>query len=178
MISGSARQASNSVFSDSTGTSRSSSWIYEAARHHFGSWRRALKAAGVDLKHVRLPKGPRKLDKDQIIRDLLERHEAGLSMKCTEVCLENRALATAAMNAFHSWGRALAAAGLGPAQPEGGKKWNKEKIISAIKARHQAGKPCNYMAARKDESALVSAARRYFGNWRNALVVAGMTQHD
>ena len=150
--------------------------FYEAARHHFGSWRRALKAAGVDLKHVRLPKGPRKLDKDQIIRDLLERHKAGLSMKCTEVCLENRALATAAMNAFHSWGRALAAAGLGPPQPEGGKKWNKEKIIAAIKARHQIGKPCNYMAARKDESALVSAARRYFGNWRTALSAAGITQ--
>ena len=149
--------------------------FYEAARQHFGSWRRALKAAGVDLKHVRLPRKPRKLDKEKIIQELRERHEAGLSMTCTKVCLENRALATAAMNAFHSWGRALAAAGLGPAQPEGGKKWNRGNIIAAIKARNEAGKPCNYMAARKDESALVSAARRYFGNWRTALVAAGIT---
>lgn len=78
------------------------------------------------------------------------------------------------MNAFHSWGRALAAAGLGPAQPEGGKKWSRVKIVAAIKARHDAGKPCNYMDARKDESALVSAARRYFGNWRTALKAAGL----
>ena len=54
-----------------------------------------------------------KLDRQEIIQTLRKRHEAGLTLKCTEVCLENRDLATAAINAFSSWGRALAAAGLG-----------------------------------------------------------------
>ena len=88
--------------------------LYEAARQHFGSWRKALVAAGVNLEHVCLPRKPRKLDKQKIIQQLRERHEAGQSLRRNQVCLENRALATAAINAFHSWRRALAAAGLVP----------------------------------------------------------------
>ena len=28
--------------------------LYEAARQHFGTWRQALRAAGIDLEHARL----------------------------------------------------------------------------------------------------------------------------
>lgn len=148
--------------------------LYEAARHHFGSWRKSLIAAGIDVQHVRKPRKPRKLDRQEIIQTLRDRHEAGLTLKCTEVCLENRDLATAAINAFNSWGRALAAAGLGPPLPDEGKIWNREKIIADIQERHRSGKPCNYQSARVDDQALVSAARRYFGNWRTALTAAGI----
>ena len=150
--------------------------FYEAARQHFGTWRNALRAAGVNLEHVRLPKKPRTLDKEKIIRQLRQRHEAGLSMKRNDVCLENRALATAAINAFHSWRRALAAAGLASSEhlTAGGKRWSKQRVIEAIHARIREGKQINYSATRRDDSALVSAARRYFGNWSKALLAAGV----
>ena len=150
--------------------------FYEAARHHFGTWRNALREAGINLEHVRLPKKPRTLDKDKIIRQLHKRHEAGLSMKRNDVCLDNRALATAAINAFHSWRRALVAAGLAPKEllAARGNRWSKERIIELIHARQREGKPINYSAIRREDSALISAARRYFGNWSKALLAAGV----
>ncbi|MDP6723165.1 MAG: hypothetical protein QGF59_31175 [Pirellulaceae bacterium] len=150
--------------------------LYDAARHHFGTWQNALREAGINLEHVRLPKKPRTLDKDKIIRQLHKRHEAGLSMKRNDVCLDNRALATAAINAFHSWRRALAAAGLAPEEllAARGNRWSKERIIELIHARQREGKPINYSAIRREDSALISAARRYFGNWSKALLAAGV----
>ena len=150
--------------------------FYEAARHHFGTWRNAVREAGINLEHVRLPKKPRTLDKDKIIWQLRKRHEVGLSMKRNDVCLDNRVLATAAINAFHSWRRALVAAGLAPEELLAcrGNRWSKERIIEVIHARQREGKPINYSAIRREDSALISAARRYFGNWSKTLLAAGV----
>ncbi len=68
-------------------------------------------------------------------------------MKRNDVCLENRALATAAINAFHSWRRALAAAGLASEEnlAAGCKRWDKQRIIEeALKTRQQDGKKVTY----------------------------------
>ena len=88
--------------------------LYEAAREHFGTWRRALCAAGINTQHANLPPHVRRLSKPQIIEAIQHRHHAGLSLSWAVICLENRALAHAAKNRFRSWRQALAAAGLGP----------------------------------------------------------------
>ena len=118
--------------------------FHEAACDRFGSWRLALKEAGVNLAQIRRPRRkPRKLDKDEIIQQIRQRHEAGLPMTRTEVCLDNQAPATAVVGAFGNWGRVLAAAGLGPSAPEAGLKWTKEKVLAAIRERMRSGKPCD-----------------------------------
>ena len=123
-----------------------------------------------------MPPRHRPLDKEKIILQLRQRHEAGLSMRRNQVCLENCGLARAAIHAFFSWRRAMAAAGLAPEGhlAAGGTKWSKRRIIVAIHARKQAGKDIHYTATRRDDYALVSAARRYFGNWSKALAAAGV----
>jgi hypothetical protein len=88
--------------------------LYDAARRHFGGWKRALRAAGIDLKKAGLRTQRRRLDKQAIIAALQERHREGRSLRCCDVWREDRGLATAAKHAFFSWWRALVAAGVAP----------------------------------------------------------------
>ena len=102
--------------------------LCEAARQHFGTWRRALCAAGINIKYVNLPANPRRFSKPQIIEAIRQRQLAGLSLSWTVVCMENRMLANAAKNGFRSWRLALAAAGL---EPENALPVNKPELPSA-----------------------------------------------
>jgi lipase chaperone LimK len=70
----------------------------------------------------------------------------------------------------------MVAAGLAPEEflAATGNRWSKERILEVIHARQREGKPINYSAIRREDSALISAARRYFGNWSKALLAAGV----
>ena len=52
------------------------------------------------------------------------------------------------------------------------RRWNKENVVKAIQARHAAGLPMT--GVRKNDSGLCSAAYKHFGNWRNAVIAAGL----
>jgi hypothetical protein len=54
------------------------------------------------------------------------------------------------------------------------RKWDDEIVIQRIQDRRREGRPLTYERTRTDDSALVAAARRYFGNWRAALKAAGI----
>ena len=60
--------------------------LYEAARQHFGTWRNALRAAGINLEHA-FVRRPRKHDKQQLLETIKQRHESGATLMWTEVCL-------------------------------------------------------------------------------------------
>lgn len=83
--------------------------LYEAAVRHFGSWREALTAAGVNLVNVTHRK-PRNLDREAMLLWLRNRQFAGQSVIWTDVCLENRDYALAIRREFGSWAKARAAA--------------------------------------------------------------------
>jgi hypothetical protein len=80
---------------------------YEAAVRHFGSWREALTAAGINLANVTRHR-PKNLDHDAMLLWIRNRKEAGQSF--TFICLENRDYALAIKREFGSWARALEAA--------------------------------------------------------------------
>jgi hypothetical protein len=82
---------------------------YEAAVRHFGSWREALTAAGINLANVTRHR-PKNLDRDAMLLWIRNRKEAGQSFTFSEVCLENRDYALAIKREFGSWARALEAA--------------------------------------------------------------------
>ena len=151
--------------------------LYDAARRLFGSWREALSAVGLKLENAHLLGRPRKLKKDELIIQLRQRHESGQSLAWRIVCLDNHAFATAVKRAFGSWRRALAAAGLASEQTALGRvqKWNQQRILEAIRLRHQAGKPLRCTRVREEDSGLVSAARRFFATWDEAVAAAEIT---
>jgi hypothetical protein len=150
--------------------------LFEAARRLFGGWKEALCCAGIELRRVNKRSKPRRLDREKILADLLQRHKAEHSMRWTHVCMEDRALATAAKNAFNGWRRALVAAGLlSPLEPRlHPNKWNRQNVIEGIQQRYQEGKCLHYKGVGRDDGGLLYAARRHFGSWNNALVAAGV----
>jgi len=80
-----------------------------AALLHFGSWRAALTAAGINLANVSRRR-PKHLDRELMIRWLQQRRAAGQSLTWTAVCLENRGYALAIRRVFRNWREAIAAA--------------------------------------------------------------------
>jgi len=83
--------------------------LHGAALHHFGSWRAALTAAGINLANVSRRR-PKHLDRELMILWLQQRRAAGQSLTWTAVCLENRDNALAIRRVFRSWREAIAAA--------------------------------------------------------------------
>ena len=152
--------------------------LVDAARRLFGGWKEALRIAGVNLKRANMKYKVRELNREEIIRDLRRRQNAGLSLRWNHVCFENRALATAAKNAFHGWRRAVLAAGIATESEKTvrRRKWDKQRVIEAILRLQEQGKPLHGKGLYENSDALVRVARRYFGSWNNALQAAALQQ--
>ena len=144
--------------------------LFEAANRHFGRWRAALNAVGVNPNNVSRKSKSRHHDRQQIIIALQQYYAAGCSLSWSVVCLDNHELASAAKNAFLTWRRALNSAGLPvPAPINPNRRWSNKMIVEAIQARVQAGKSLVMRDACREEPALVAAAQRHFGSWGDAM---------
>lgn len=78
-------------------------------RKHFGSWRKAIAASGLDYDAIRRY---REWDADMIIGKLFELNEQGIDMNAKHMEEYDITLITAARRRFDSWDKALTAAGL------------------------------------------------------------------
>jgi hypothetical protein len=78
-------------------------------KSHFGSWREALEASGLDYDTIRRYQ---EWDDDRILDRLKEYAEAGKPLNAKNVELDDITLITAARRRFDSWHLALSAAGL------------------------------------------------------------------
>ena len=76
---------------------------------HFGSWRAALSAAGLDYDRIRRY---RQWSREGVLRAVCHRHARGQALNVAALEPGETALLTAARRRFGSWERALAAAGL------------------------------------------------------------------
>lgn len=154
--------------------SRERHGLLAAANYHFGSWGRAVEAAGIDY-HGEVRRIPR-WTKDKIINLLREAHADGEDLSWTSVTggSQYSALAYAAIrdNRFGSWDAALRAAGIDPASVRRYESWSKPKIIRRIQARRAACKPLNSKAMQEQASRLFNAALNHFGAWDRALEAA------
>jgi hypothetical protein len=151
--------------------------LWEAARRYFGTWRKALEAAGLNLQLAGLNGGrPRRLDREKVMEDLRQWLAAGHSRKWLEICLQNHDLALAVKRACGSWRRAMIAVELIPETkpPTRKTKWTPQRIIECLRLRRQEGKPLHYMALHVDDNPLLCAAKYHFGNWQKALAAAGI----
>lgn len=167
-------------------------YLIRAAHRHFGSWAKAVVAAGVDPgKLRRVPRWTR----DGIIKAILERALDNVPLGSRSV--RPRSLADFGVRAFGSWRAALLAAGVNPAlgvtdsalcgsgsdkiddEPASqARRWTPEGVIDAILERLRERMPLNAVAVRRDNPSLYSGGRRRFGNWRKALIAAGLNSDD
>jgi hypothetical protein len=173
------------------------SHLVQAARRHFGSWSKAVIAAGVDPAKLRRV-AP--WTKERIIEAILTRalNNEPLGSQSTRP----RSLAEAGSRVFGSWTSALAAAGVDPKrytcrQPGSGvgmtsrtpghtaqnthrpgPRWSNEGVLEAILARLREQKRMNSTAVCKDDNSLYRAAKRRYGGWHNALLAAGLNPDE
>lgn len=78
-------------------------------RHHFGSWRAALEAAGLDYDLIRRYHD---WDEKEVVRRIQERHSVGKPLHAKALERADTALITAARRRFPAWHQSLSAAGL------------------------------------------------------------------
>ena len=146
-----------------------SSQLYSGAFRHFGSWRNALRAAGINVAAV---ERRREWDKAKIIARLRELCRQRRSLRQTAVHRYDSGLCRAACLTFGSWCNALVAAGINPESICRDPQWDQSKIIEAILLRVLRGEALGSTTVRPHT--LKSAAVREFGSWPAALVAAGL----
>lgn len=167
--------------------------LVSTARRHFGSWSKAVVAAGVE---------PTKLQRvvpwnqERILEAILTRALRNQTLARQHV--EPRSLVDASQRLFGSWDAAVTAAGLDPKmivppprragrlraektpaprpaslhahrQP-----WTKEMVVAAIQARLAEQKTLYSTAVARDDNSLYRAARRHLKSWNHAMRAAGL----
>lgn len=136
--------------------------LFAAARRRFGTWNKALRAAGV-IRH-RPSENP--LEVLRMLRALKENKS-------------NRAISAAlksdAVLYFGSVKKAIAVSKTHSQIVNG---WNKPKIISLLVQLHGGKHGSGFTKIHRSKPAIISAAQRHFGSWRKALSAAGIPAYS
>jgi hypothetical protein len=129
--------------------------LFDAALAVFGSWRKALGAAGITAISRKT-----RLGLLRELRDAVESRSEIPQALCSEIQYYFGRLRNARI-ALETDGRLLSG-------------WSKRKIITVLAQKHRSRESLRYANVRRDHIALVSAAEAYFGSWGKALYAAGI----
>lgn len=137
----------------------------------FGSWDRALHAAGLDADEVNRY---RKWTKETIVAEMRQRHRDHEALNSGAIQRDDPGLHAAAVRHFSGYDEALRAARLDPEKVRERRSWSKEDVIRALKSSHRSGKPLSDSSVRREHPALYGAAVRLFGSFTAARSAAGI----
>lgn len=137
----------------------------------FGSWDRALHAAGLDADEVNRY---RKWNKDTIVFELRQRYRDHDPLNSGAIQREDPGLHAAAVRHFHSYDEALRAAKLDPDRVRERRSWDKADVIRGLKTAQKAGRHLSDSAVRREHPAMYGAAVRLFGSFTAARAEAGI----
>ena len=148
------------------------------SRSHFGSWRAAVEAAGLDYDQFKRVK--QRWTRDDITKRICELHDEGEDLLDPNFKVRHRSLylAACAHRYFGSWRRAVEGAGLDHEKMGESRVWTKHRILRTIKQLAKEGKPLGWAYIEQHEPGIYRAARRKenFGSWANALLEAGIEE--
>lgn len=162
--------------------------LFGAAAYHFGSWGKAVEAAGINYQAVleqskeqtiaaRKPRGY--WDRAKVLAAIQARLEDGKPLSSLAVQLDDGPLVAAAVRYLGSWEQAVEeATGLSYKDIRLYDEWDKEKILKEIRERYRLGKTLRGSAVLRHANALYNAARIHFGSWRAAIEEAGLPYLD
>jgi len=154
--------------------------LFASARSssHFGSWRAAIEAAGLDYGTFKRVK--QQWTREEILLRIRELNAQGHDLLDPRFKTRHRSLylAACAHRYFGSWKRAVEAAGLDHEQMREGRVWTPARILRTIRELAAQNKPLGWAFIEEHEPGIYRAARRKenFGSWAGALRAAGVTQ--
>ena len=123
-----------------------------AARWHFGSWDKALAAAGVDAQGVRLQRRP--YTRAEIIEVVRRLARGGGAVRAS--ALKGVVKLGTVRKLFGSVARAIRAAGVEYVRTRANQRWSRERVIEELRARAGRGELTLTRALHR-------AVQRYFG---------------
>ena len=149
--------------------SRSDTGLFQAATRYWGSWQKALEAAGFDASAVRAMRPA--WTETTLIKAIRAHADSGKPVMKT--AMKPVSIRRAADRLFGSFEAAIKASGVMHRRnlPF---RWSQTAVIDAIRQRQQKGKPLNSKAVTQDNGGLYDAARQFCGNWNQALRAAGI----
>ncbi len=148
--------------------------LLRAATRYFGTWEAAVNFAGLNYDEIRRYKS---WTRDRIVERIRELHSQGSDLSWRNVCMNiDPQLAAAATKKSHfgSWREALEEAGLDYDSIRRYREWDDERILDMVRDYAKAGKPLNAKNVELEDITLITAARRRFDSWHEALVAAGL----
>jgi len=137
----------------------------------FGSWDRALHAAGLDADEINRY---RKWNKDSVLYVLRQRYRDHEPLNSGAIQREDPGLHAAAVRHFSSYDAALRAARIDPDKVRQRRSWTRDDVIRGLKQTQRSGRPLSDSAVRRDHPALYGAAVRLFGSFTSARSSAGI----
>ncbi len=154
---------------------RSHSSLYSAAIHCFGSYRKAVTAAGMDYRSVQ-QMVPGRWNRQTVCRELRRLHREHEPLHHAAAEIKYPAMVLAAYRYFGSYGAAIRAAGLNydriRIRPM--PSWDQKRVLNRLKELDKADSGLWKRAIRRAEPYLERAARRNFGSYERAAKIVGI----
>lgn len=146
--------------------------LVQAASAVFGSWRRALRAAGLRPRR----RAPVAWTRRRVVSRILRRARTGESVSASEVHDHDAALWRAARRLFQKpWGELVRELGV---EYRGSRSWSREDVIRELRNLSARGHGLGQKAVRREFPSLASAALRHLGTWRAALEAASVVAKE
>lgn len=159
--------------------------LSRAAKVHFGTWRDALRAAGLDTTSsygtVRFPNA------ESVCEDIRRRHREGQVLEHNDMQrpgIGDKRLFVVAREFFGSWENAIEAAGIDYSTIRKRKRspyTTKAAVIRELRARCERQEPLTTNGVRQGahrDVALMEAALKLFGRWSAAKKAARVLSYD
>jgi hypothetical protein len=143
--------------------------LYQAGSRIFGSWRNALRAAGLSPDRGGRAETwpPAKIL--IVIRNLSQRRRP---LRKKELEERFGSMVSAARRIFGSWSKAILASGVDPAKLRRVVPWTRERVLETLLTRALRSQPVS--ARLMEPRSVVEAGRRFFGSWSATLEAAGL----
>lgn len=142
--------------------------LVQACIRQFGTYRKALAAAGIELAKPPV----KKWQPQEILDGVREMYREGRRLSAYQAFKAAKRLYYTALKRFGSWANAMREAGVDPAlmDPSG-----PDQCLQELLTRHEAGTDLSYDALRATEPLLLRAALKHFGSYRGAIEAAGLS---
>ncbi len=158
-------------------------FVAACKKYHFGSWKNAIEAAGLDYNKINKYIDRTQWTKELILKEIKKLNSRGENLQYINIKENFHALCSAAVREFENWGNAVEAAGIDYDKFRTRKEplyWTKEKIVDEILELYEKGKDLSYSNMREKYNPLVMAAvkPRLFNGWRYAVDAAGINYDE
>jgi len=154
--------------------------LYSAAIEKFGSWRLATEEAGFDFCEVIGKKYKGYWTKKSLIKELKKMKKSDLSV--SSIRKKNGTLYNLGVEYFGSWKKTIENLGYNYfeeiAIQKSSEYWTENRVIEKINERYSEGNSLQHSIINREDKALLSAAKKRFGSWKNAVEEAGFSYED